>query len=414
MYGPDESSYLPDGYDAGTVSTPRAEIHSSICCYNCSRLEGLTDSVCSGVIHLVNVLINLGPLLYEDETYDIRSRLAGFSYDNAGLLDYPTDFTRDIKPLPCHSHNDYWRRIPLFEAISYGCVGVEADVWLFPDSSEQLELYVGHNTAALTPERTFRSLYVDPLVRIIDRANSPATLVVWHGVAPERPNGIWDLDPNQTLVLLVDFKTNGEKLWPVVQSHLETLRSRGYLTHWNGVDVVDGPVTVVATGSVPFDLLTANTTYRDIFFDAPLAMLYEEPDIIPGIDTFQQKVSIPTSSASGQGTTGLPPDATADTFNSSNSYYASVSFPKAVGHGHLFRGQPTAYQLHMLRGQIQGAKNRGLKPRYWGTPSWPISARNTMWKVLVEEGVSFLNVDDLQAAASWDWRTRRHKTWFWK
>ncbi|GME44645.1 hypothetical protein GTA08_BOTSDO04387 [Neofusicoccum parvum] len=367
-----------------------------------------------GIIHIVNILINLGPAFYNDEVYDIRSRLSGPSHEDAGLLNYPTDFTRDIQPHPCHSHNDYWRRIPLFEAISYGCVGVEADVWLFPDSSNELELYVGHNTASLTPKRTFRNLYVDPIVEILDHANSPATLVVSHEAAPARPNGVWDADPAQTLVLLVDFKNDGEKLWPVVQWQLESLRSRGYLTYWNGTEVVEGPVTVVATGSAPFDLLTANTTYRDIFFDAPLAMLFEEPEPIPGIDVSQQKLPLPTAATSGQGTTGLPPGTTADSFNSSNSYYASVSFPKAVGRGHWLRGQPTAHQLHLLRGQIQGAKKRGLKPRYWGTPNWPIALRNNMWEVLVEEGVDFLNVDDLQAATSWDWNARRHKSWFWR
>ncbi|EKG16451.1 hypothetical protein MPH_06227 [Macrophomina phaseolina MS6] len=366
-----------------------------------------------GIIHVVNILINLGPIFFQNEYFDIRSRLAGPSYGSEGLLNYPTDFTRDIKPLPCHSHNDYWRRIPLYEAISYGCVGVEADVWLFPDQSEQPELYVGHNTASLTPKRTFRSLYVDPIVEILDRTNSPATLLVSSELAPERPNGVWDTAPAQTLVLLVDFKNDGHKLWPVVQAHLGSLRSRGYLSYWNGSDFVEGPVTVVATGNAPFDLLTANTTYRDIFFDAPLAMLYEEPEPISGKVSSHQKIPS-TTAISGQGATGLPPGTTADSFNSSNSYYASASFPKAVGRSHWLRGEPTAHQLHLMRGQIQGAKSRGLKPRYWGTPSWPIAMRNKMWEVLVEEGVDFLNVDDLQAAAAWDWSTRRHRTWFWR
>lgn len=369
----------------------------------------VSDATASGIIHVVNIIINLGPVFYQDEYYDVRSRMGG---PMEGPLNYPTDVTRDIKPLPCHSHNDYWRRVPLFEAISYGCVGVEADVWLFPDQTDGPELYVGHNTAALTPKRTFRSLYVNPIMEILDRVNSPATRVVSNEANPKRPNGVWDADPTQTLVLLVDFKNDGHKLWPVVQEQLNSLRSRGYLSYWNGADFVKGPVTIVATGNAPFDLLTANTTYRDIFFDAPLAMLYEEPEPIPGFDVSQQKIPL-AAATSGQGVTGLPLGTTADSFNSSNSYYASVSFPKAVGRGHWFKGEPTAHQLHLMRGQIQGAKNRGLKPRYWGTPSWPIAIRNKMWEVLVEEGVDFLNVDDLQAATSWDWNTRRHRTWFW-
>lgn len=86
-----------------------------------------------------------------------------------GLSHYPTDFTRDVVPIPCHSHNDYWRRVPLFEAIHYGCTGVEADVWLFDD-----ELFVGHNLGSLTKNRTLRKMYIDPLLDILDHQN-PST-----------------------------------------------------------------------------------------------------------------------------------------------------------------------------------------------------------------------------------------------
>ena len=83
-----------------------------------------------------------------------------------GLSKYPTDATQDVLPVPCHSHNDYWRRVPLFQAIHAGCTSVEADVWLFDDEEE---LFVGHNTASLTPNRTFTKLYVDPLVELLDK-----------------------------------------------------------------------------------------------------------------------------------------------------------------------------------------------------------------------------------------------------
>jgi len=41
---------------------------------------------------------------------------------------YPTDFLRDVVPVPCHSHNDYWRKVPVFSALHMGCTGIEADV----------------------------------------------------------------------------------------------------------------------------------------------------------------------------------------------------------------------------------------------------------------------------------------------
>ena len=56
-----------------------------------------------------------------------------------------------------------------------------------------------------------------------------------------------------------------------------------------------------------------------------------------------------------------------------------------------------------LRRQIQDAHAKGLKARYWDLPFWPISLRNHVWDVLVQEGVDFLNVDDLKGATQKDW-----------
>jgi hypothetical protein len=65
-----------------------------------------------------------------------------------------------------HSHNDYWRDVPLFSALSYGVTSVEADVWLINGT-----LYVGHELEALTTDRTFDGLYIQPLVQILEHAN---------------------------------------------------------------------------------------------------------------------------------------------------------------------------------------------------------------------------------------------------
>jgi len=65
-----------------------------------------------------------------------------------------------------HSHNDYWRDVPLYTALSYGVVSVEADVWLVNGT-----LYIGHEVQALTPNRTFDGLYIQPLVQILRNAN---------------------------------------------------------------------------------------------------------------------------------------------------------------------------------------------------------------------------------------------------
>ncbi|KAF2260158.1 hypothetical protein CC78DRAFT_536576 [Lojkania enalia] len=317
-----------------------------------------------------------------------------------GLSSYPTDFTRDVVPIQCHSHNDYWRRVPLYEALHYGCTGVEADVWLFEN-----ELYVGHNTISLTKNRTFRSLYVDPLVQILDQQNS---VNEFEPADTNIKNGVFDTNPAQTLVLLVDFKNYGPDIYPVVRDQLSTLREKGYLSHFDGETVVHGPITVVATGNAPFDLIIANTTYRDIFFDAPLDRMYEQPTTAQyHHDPNLQPLSPgPQRRRSGQGTVGTTPDSV---FDEANSYYASVSFKKSVGR--IWGSRLSAKQIDLVRGQIQGAHSRGLKVRYWNTPKWPIGLRNHVWDVLVKEGVDYLNGDDLRGMTKVDWTVRKHHGW---
>jgi hypothetical protein len=323
-----------------------------------------------------------------------------------GLAWYPTDFTRDIVPIPCHSHNDYWRRVPLFSAVRAGCTGVEADVWLFDD-----ELYVGHNTASLTRNRTFQSLYINPLVRILEDQN-PST-----DFYNDTNHGVFDTDPGKSLTLLVDLKTSGPETWPWVLRQLEPLRERGWLTYVEAGIVHDRPITVVGTGNTPFDVLTANSSYRDAFFDAPLETMWESrhttarmrPSSILGSPPDAEseegqdsrddvhRASEPFHNV-GQGLSGTTNDSE---FNEQNSYYASVAFGKAVGR--IWRGRLSPKQMETIRGQVRGAHRRGLKVRYWDLPSWPIGLRNHVWDVLIREGVDILNVDDLRAASRQVW-----------
>lgn len=159
----------------------------------------------------------------------------------AGLASWPTDFSRDILPIPCHSHNDYWRTVPLYSAIEAGCIGVEADIWLFDE-----ELFVGHSIASLTRNRTLNSLYVNPLLETLSKQN-PKNTLIYQG--DHQLHGVFDTDPEQSLIFLIDFKTSGEALWPYVQTALEPLRAQGYLTRSNGSEIIPGPIIVVGTGN---------------------------------------------------------------------------------------------------------------------------------------------------------------------
>ncbi|KAI0490495.1 hypothetical protein F4859DRAFT_508297 [Xylaria cf. heliscus] len=334
---------------------------------SCSTLWG---STILAALLLISIALSIARSLWgiEDEPDKIFADWGKPGTGTERLAWYPTDFLRDVIPVPCHSHNDYWRKVPVFSALHAGCTGIEADVWLFDNDPE---LYVGHDRAALTPYRTFQSLYVNPLVEILTQ-NNPQTPLY-----NETRRGVFDTDPDQAIVLLVDLKTDGTKTLSRVQAQLEPLRAGNWLSYVENGVVYQRQVTVVGTGRTPFDMLEQNSTYRDIFFDAPLGELYEDPDM---------------------------PDALEESgpfkYNVTNSFYASVNFKRAVG---SVWSSLDERQLRLIRGQIKGAHRRGLKVRYWNTPAWPVSLRNKIWHTLVAEGADILNVDDLKAATRRRW-----------
>ena len=132
----------------------------------------------------------------------------------APLYTYPTSLTQGIVPKLIHSHNDYWRDVPFYSAISVGAVSVEADVWLYNGT-----LHVGHEQGALTKERTFESLYINPILDTLHRQNPTNSSFL---AAPTH-NGVFDTVGTQTLYLFVDVKTNGPSTWPYVVRALEPL-----------------------------------------------------------------------------------------------------------------------------------------------------------------------------------------------
>lgn len=266
---------------------------------------------------------------------------------------------------------------------------------------------------------------MNPLVSILEKQNPTTRL---HPEGRKGHHGVFDTDPEKSLILLIDFKTSGSTLFPHVVSSLEPLRTRGYLSYHDGSQIISRPITVVGTGNTPFNLVTSNISnpHQDIFFDAPLEAMWKgapgeiaptpakpEP-LLYGADidasmpelaaAEQQRRS--TSDDNGQGKSGAPQSS--DAYTKDNSVYASVSFTQVIGH--VLFGKLSETQMALIRGHIRGAHNRGLKVRYWELPFWPIGLRNYVWDVLVKEGVDILNVDDLKAATELDW-TKKGGWW---
>ena len=222
-------------------------------------------------------------------------------------------------------------------------------------------MWIAHEWSDLRRGVTFTSLYVEPLVKLLEQRNSYSLEHGW------THNGVYETAPNQTLALVIDLKSESRDTWPVVQAQLQPLRERGWLTHVTDGKVIYRPITVVGSGNTDFSTLRSNSTFRDSFFDAPLNALADSE------------------------------------YDATNSYYASVSFTEHLGIS--LTGFLTQGQIERLRRSVREAHARGLKARYWGAPAWALSVRERVWKVLSDEGVDIVNVDDLQSFR--DWTTAR-------
>jgi alkaline phosphatase len=123
-------------------------------------------------------------------------------------------------PVILHSHNDYKRLAPFWEAYSQHCTSIEADVFLCEG-----QLLVGHEVEELKAENSFAALYVEPIVRTF-RANGGR---MWPGSAAR-------------LQLMVELKSETEPELSEVIALLERYP-----------DVFCSPegVRVTVTGNVP-------------------------------------------------------------------------------------------------------------------------------------------------------------------
>ncbi|GAA5986868.1 hypothetical protein JCM10908_000932 [Rhodotorula pacifica] len=291
-----------------------------------------------------------------------RSTLAALSglVFQSGLpaMSYPTDVTRDILPKNIHSHNDYWRKVPLFDALSVGCKSVEADVHLVNG-----ELLVGHTRVSLSHPRTLNSLYLDPIMQLLQMQN-PTTS--YSDATASMTNGVFDMDPSTSLQLIVDYKTEGEPLHAAIIDALAEYRSLDLLTHVNlsnpdAPTLNVRPLTIVCSGNCPLASVNAQAPIRDVFLDAPLA------------------------------------DIANSSYTKWNSMMASTSYRKLAGWSRSFDvDEEMAAEVKSL---IKISQDKGITTRFWETPGWPSFARDKVWKALLDLGVDWINADNLKAAS---------------
>ncbi len=133
-----------------------------------------------------------------------------------------------IEPLgQAHAHNDYLHTRPLLDALDHGFCSVEADVFLVDG-----ELLVAHARSELSPDRTLRRLYLDPLRERVQRGGGR--------VYPGGP----------VVTLLIDFKADGAATYAALDNLLSQYHDVFSVVR-NG-QRIEKAVNVVISGDRPF------------------------------------------------------------------------------------------------------------------------------------------------------------------
>ncbi|KAL6237296.1 hypothetical protein BDW75DRAFT_204291 [Aspergillus navahoensis] len=130
--------------------------------------------------------------------------------------------------------------------LALGCTGVKADLW-----QQDGKLLVGSSLSSPNDGHTLQRVYLQSLQAHLDARNSAYIQATEeHGDrADVMPVGLFDEDPTQSFMLLMDVQTSMRRAWPLLVRQLETLNESGYLSYRNAEqDLILRPVTVVVSG----------------------------------------------------------------------------------------------------------------------------------------------------------------------
>jgi glycerophosphoryl diester phosphodiesterase len=236
-----------------------------------------------------------------------------------------------------HAHNDYEHEHPFYDAVQHGFASVEADIWLING-----ELYVSHEYPKQLQGITLKELYLTPLQKRL-QLNQGRVYKDWNGI----------------FYLMIDIKTNGKEVYPILKKLLLQYPEFQKNNH----------LKIFLSG------------------DRPIAQIQNDTLKIAGID-------------------GRPEDI-------GKNYKADVmpvisenynKFCKWKGIGEIPENE---YQL--LKNLSESVHKEGKKLRLWATPD-----NKAAWKTLQNAGIDFINTDKIEEFAQYKkaaiWQSPNNKT----
>jgi Glycerophosphoryl diester phosphodiesterase family len=238
----------------------------------------------------------------------------------------------NVVPLSAaHAHNDYRHERPLLDALDHGFTSVEADVFLVGD-----KLCVAHDAPEIRPERTLRSLYLDPLRERAKKYDGR----IYPGC--------------KRFVLLIDFKSAAEPTY--LGLHAILAEYADLVTSFGPQGRKDKAILVVVSGNRPLALMRSQAM-RYAGYDGRLGDLNSEMsgELMPMIS---------------------------DNWGNNFTWRGAGPMPEA--------------ERKKLAHIVAAAHAKGRLVRLWATPDGRSPERQAIWKELLAAGVDLLNTDDLQ------------------
>jgi glycerophosphoryl diester phosphodiesterase len=141
-----------------------------------------------------------------------------------------------------HSHNDYEQKQPFEAAYNLGFDSIEADLYL-----KDNEIFVAHDWNKILPERTFKNLYLNPLLAKITENNG------------------YPYSIKKPLTLMLDLKKEGRELMKALFAQLSPYKKE--LKH----------VRIVLSGDMPPPEEFKNYD-KIFFFDGRKELVYSKKE----------------------------------------------------------------------------------------------------------------------------------------
>lgn len=211
-------------------------------------------------INLISIhLSNSFALFFSPSRATFQCLRALPSVASKGSVSLSQHNTRDWHFTCTFPHSD-----PRFNALAQsavaGCSGFRTDIWLHGN-----ELQMGPSDAGPAAINDMQSR-LDSLISKLGSRDLSTDIQIPLSAEGESSNDVPEENTSHSFWLLLDPKSSVNELFPYLVSHLDSLRQRDLLTHWDGDRVVQRPFTVLLTGKSSPQSNCADHSYTDVFW----------------------------------------------------------------------------------------------------------------------------------------------------